>query len=1167
MKKSRHFLLPLVLFLIGKISVAQIITQTLSYTGASQTLAIPACVSQVSITCYGAKGANGVGTASGAIGGTAGLGAMASGVYSLFASGITLNVYVGGAGTGSVGGFNGGGSGNRGPSGAGGGASDIRVGGTGLTNRIIVAGGGGGGGNAGCASSAIKGGNGGSGGGGNGTSGNNSVGGGGGQGGNGTSGGATGIGCSFASGTVGVNGTSGQGGSGGNGPSICGAFVSGGGGGGGYFGGGGGGGGSAGTVSCTLNDQGGGGGGAGGTNYFSAAITNTSISAGVNNGNGYVVISYSVSPAPTISVNSGSVCSGNFFVVSPSGANSYTISGGSFTVNPMTTSSYSITGDLSGCPASNTVVSSVSVFITPTISVNSGSICSGSVFTLTPSGTNSYSIQGGSATVSPLVNSTYTVSGLSSEGCASNTVTSTVNVTLTPVVSAATTQTLTCSLTTITLNGSGASTYTWTGPVIVSGSTSANAMVASAGTYSLIGSSNGCTSSVTTVAVTANTVVPTLSISSSTTTLCEGNTATLTVGGADSYTWSTTTQSTSISVSPTSTSSYSVVGTNSVGCTNTTAVTVSVNPTPSVVISGGNQALCSGNSATLTVSGASSYLWNTSTTSTVLTITPATNSVYSVVGTSAFGCTNAAVTSITVNTTPTVSISASSTSICSGNASSLTASGASSYLWSTSATSSAISVSPGLTSSYTVIGTSVEGCTSTAVKTVTVSLTPSLSIAATQATLCSGNTSDLSVTGAVVYLWNTTSTSSVISVSPLTNTTYTVVGVSAEGCTNTAVVTLTVYLTPTVTIAGGGIFICSGNSTSLAAQGAPSFSWSTGEITSDISPSPNVTSDYTVTGISSEGCTATAIANISVNVTPTVTINTSSFNLCEGNSLNLAVTGAGSYSWSTNSTQPVISITPSITSNYSVVGSNPDGCADSAFVTITVNPNPTVTIAVDNTLICAGETLLMSASGAQSYSWTNGAGTASINVNPTANTSFSVIGFSAQGCTSTAVQSISVNALPVVTASTSSTLICSGETVTLVATGADNYMWSTASVNSDIVVSPLLTTTYTVVGTSTLTSCKLTVFITQNVSECTALADRNSDLNISLYPNPTNGHFIVEANTDADLTVSNLIGQILYSEKHIAGKSALNLTDLQNGVYFLNLKTEGKSYQQKFIKE
>lgn len=232
-------------------------TTTLAYTGGSQTFTVPACVTLLTIEAWGANGANGNN------GNLGGLGGYAKGDL-VVSPGQVLNVYVGQAGAGNSGScvqtsgprFNGGGAGNCASSG--GGASDVRVGGTALTDRIIVAGGGGG--------SAFYATNGGAGGGTNGTAGGNNItsgatGGGGGSQGAGGAGGNSG-------GTAGVLGNGGTGGG-----------TYGGGGGGGYYGGGGGGG--------EPNGQGQGGSGGGGSSYV-GGVTNSSTQTGIWTGNGQV---------------------------------------------------------------------------------------------------------------------------------------------------------------------------------------------------------------------------------------------------------------------------------------------------------------------------------------------------------------------------------------------------------------------------------------------------------------------------------------------------------------------------------------------------------------------------------------------------------------------------------------------------------------------------------------------------------------------------------------------------------------------------------------------------------------------------------------------------------------------------------------------------------------
>jgi len=273
-------------------------TETFVYTGAMETFTVPACVSHLTITCYGGSGANGTSSSGVSIGGIGGLGGTTSGIYPVN-YGQVLNLFVGGTAIGSTAGYNGGGSGIQ-LSGAGGGTSDVRIGGTTLTDRIMVAGGGGGGGNAGTivygTIAIITGGNGGVGGGGNGIDGLSSSAGGGGFGAIGMAAGIGGSGCSTFPSQNGEVGALGIGGNATNGPTCCSSvYPAGGAGGGGYNGGGAGGTGGVGTIGCSYNDTGAGGGGAGGTNFIDALFTNTTTTNGTATiGNGSIVISYTI---------------------------------------------------------------------------------------------------------------------------------------------------------------------------------------------------------------------------------------------------------------------------------------------------------------------------------------------------------------------------------------------------------------------------------------------------------------------------------------------------------------------------------------------------------------------------------------------------------------------------------------------------------------------------------------------------------------------------------------------------------------------------------------------------------------------------------------------------------------------------------------------------------
>ncbi len=336
----------------GSMAQTVIYTDTLEYTGAVQQYTVPNCASNVVITAYGAQGADGSTINPGVnVGGTGGLGNRVTGVWEAIMPGQTIYVFVGGAAVGAVGGFNGGGDGvamnDQNPSGGGGGATDVRYPTDALSDRVIVAGGGGGGGNAAYHwnGAAFTGGDGGNGGGTgvslDGSAGTDAIGDSefiypSGMGGTSVGPGAGAIGCgSFLGQTGGANNGE-VGGSGGMGSTldVPGYRASGGAGGGGYVGGNGGGGGSAGTEGCSGNNIGAGGGGSAGTNFFDGGEP-TDFEIGVREGNGLVVIQYSIIPQEAELSLATTPCVGQeaTFTFSPEGGTFTVLQGSSSDVN------------------------------------------------------------------------------------------------------------------------------------------------------------------------------------------------------------------------------------------------------------------------------------------------------------------------------------------------------------------------------------------------------------------------------------------------------------------------------------------------------------------------------------------------------------------------------------------------------------------------------------------------------------------------------------------------------------------------------------------------------------------------------------------------------------------------------------------------------------------
>ena len=262
-----------------------------------------------------------------------------------------------------------------------------------------------------------------------------------------------------------------------------------------------------------------------------------------------------------------------------------------------------------------------------------------------------------------------------------------------------------CAGNTVALNTgtiSGA-TYTWyDGSTPISGATSATYNATVTGNYSIKLDNVGCTIPSNTVSLTFN-AIPTLSLTASSNSICSAQTLSLTISGASTYTWTDGSNNATYTATPSANVSYSVIGTDINNCVNTASISITVNATPTVQINASQLAICPSETATLSLSGASTYTWTDNSNNTTYTVSPTANTTYSVMGSGANGCVGNSVITITANPSPTISISASNSIICTGESVVLTASSsASTYSWSNGATTMSISVSPSITTVYSV---------------------------------------------------------------------------------------------------------------------------------------------------------------------------------------------------------------------------------------------------------------------------------------------------------------------------------------------------------------------------------------------------------------------------------------------------------------------------------
>ncbi|HQQ94189.1 MAG TPA: kelch repeat-containing protein [Bacteroidia bacterium] len=303
----------------------------------------------------------------------------------------------------------------------------------------------------------------------------------------------------------------------------------------------------------------------------------------------------------------------------------------------------------------------------------------------------------------------------------------------------------------------------------------------------------------------------------------------------------------------------------------------------------------------------------------------------------------------------------------------------------------------------------------------------------------------------------------------------------------------------------------------------------------------------------SANCPGYPRAQMSLTVATLPVFNISGNNpICAGDSYSINATNSSlSYSWSTGSVSSSISGTLAGTSTFSVTGTASNSCMSSIPFTIAVNPLPLVSINGPSSL-CAGSSATLAVSGtASSFTWSTGSNNSSIVISPSANVVYSVTGTDANACMAGTTHSVGILSLPLVSVQSKS-IICSGEQAILTATGAMTYQWNTGASTFSISVSPTVATTYTVTGTAS-NSCVNTATFHLLVSKCT---DLDTELeyagidSIRLFPNPNEGSFFVQINSNKTLSLSvyDLLGNMVFQCPDVANQKKLD-SGLQAGLY------------------
>ncbi|RKE95315.1 T9SS type A sorting domain-containing protein [Ichthyenterobacterium magnum] len=718
----------------------------------------------------------------------------------------------------------------------------------------------------------------------------------------------------------------------------------------------------------------------------------------------------------------------------------------------------------------------------------------------------------------------------------------------------------TCEGESVTLTASGGTSYLWnTGATTQSINVSPNTTT----TYTVTAyNSSGTDSDTDAVEVTVNSI-PTANAGQDVET-CEGTSVTLTASGGTSYLWNTGATTQSIEVTPNTTTTYSVEVTEN-NCSSTDTVEVVVNALPNVN-AGLDVIIFEGESTQLTASGADSYLWNTGEITQSIEVTPNTTTTYSVTGTTN-NCSSTDTVVVTVETDTVIANAGADVETCEGESVTLTASGGTSYLWNTGATTQSINVSPNTTTTYTVTAYNSSGTDSdTDAVEVTVNSIPTAN-AGQDVETCEGTSVTLTASGGTSYLWNTGATTQSIEVTPNTTTTYSV-EVTENNCSSTDTVEVVVNALPNVN-AGLDVTIFEGESTQLTASGADSYLWNTGATTQSIEVTPNTTTTYSVTG-TTNNCSSTDTVVVTVETDTVIANAGDDETICHGYEVILTATGGDSYLWSTGATTQSITVNPTITTNYTVTvfeGNN----QDTDDVTVYVNPNPNVAIVNgDNVTILEGEFITLSATGANSYQWSNGATQPNIAVSPGATTSYSVTGY-INNCFDE--KTVTVNVLETVEANAGSDItICNTETTVLTASGGESYLWSTGETTQSIEVAPDEDTEYSVLVYNELDADEDDVMV--YVTDCSVdLPEEADEFGFLVYQDAIADVLKVKisgfqnANVNG-VSIYDISGKFLLRETFNNVQEStvvreINTSSFSRGIYIIQLQYDNKSIVKK----
>ncbi|MEL6131747.1 MAG: PKD domain-containing protein [Bacteroidota bacterium] len=741
----------------------------------------------------------------------------------------------------------------------------------------------------------------------------------------------------------------------------------------------------------------------------------------------------------------------------------------------------------------------------------------------------------GFVTVTPEETTTFTVLGITSDGC---NIKETVEIKVEGGPSSLMVEAskdILCLGEAAAMKASGAVGYTWT-PAVGLNKTEGAMVIAQpelTTTYTVKGlTEHGC-------AVERDVEIkvdegPALEVVADQDSVCPGAEVRLSAYGASSFRWLGDASlldpvGSIVYARPMESSIYRVVGESEFGCVDTIPVVVGTYGGNRLKLTANKAAVCVGDPVTLYATGGQNYDWYKDGQSlgqgpfvTELTAEIYQSATFEVYAQDYRGCNTSASLTVEVaqnGVAPRADFTADSRNACAGQEIAFTnrSLGAREYYWEFPSGNPRNSVEANPKVTFDSEGThdvflTVRGCNGQRTSRerenyITVTDAFAMNVNTQLETICEGSSVRLIAEGARTYEWTpdlglSDNQGSTVIASPTQSVTYTVTGRTLGGCTNTREVHVDVVKnTGAVDIQTISPTICKGETVSLIANGTGTFEWYPQRglddpYNQDVLATPDQTTLYTVQMIGLKGCVTRDTVRVQVNPAFTFAVTPGNSSICPGEERTLSIASPGVYEWSPayglNLTKgrEVVAF-PEATQTYVVKGINEDGCTDVQEVTVNVKGVSSLSARALDATLCAGDTTELVVDSDERVVWSPATGLSAtvgnrVRAFPKETTTYTA-SIPGMTCDATQQVTIEVKGAGSIDISPENKEICAGDQLELTAAGAISYQWERKpgilrKNGANALVKPSKTTSYAVTGRD-INGCEVEGSVTVKVRE------------------------------------------------------------------------------------